>query len=157
MQNGKTKWLMLVASLVLSFGTAASGVFVEIGGWYAALNKPSWNPPGWLFGPVWSLLYILMAIAAWRVWLRGGFANQRKALGLYLAQLVLNAAWTPLFFGAHEPGWAFVEIVALWIVLAACVIEFRRVDRTAWALMLPYIAWVSFAAFLNFTIWRMNA
>lgn len=156
MQKNVSKVVALVVSLVFAFGAAATGALVEVGGWYAALNKPSWNPPSWVFGPVWSLLYILMALAAWRVWLRGGFAAQRRALALYFVQLVLNAAWTPIFFGARSPGWALLEIILLWLAIAACVAAFRRVDRIAWALLLPYLAWVSFAAFLNFTLWRLN-
>ncbi|MFM2196772.1 MAG: hypothetical protein RLZZ505_204 [Verrucomicrobiota bacterium] len=126
------------------------------GDWYASLDKPSWNPPGWIFGPVWSALYAMMAVAAWLVWKQGGFAIRRKALGLFLAQLLLNALWTPLFFGMHLPGVAFAEILLLWLAIAATLIVFRSVNRTASWLLVPYLAWVSFAAVLNGTLWRMN-
>ena len=126
------------------------------GEWYASLNKPSWNPPAWIFGPVWTLLYTMMAVAAWLVWRRGGFAVHRKPLACFLVQLALNAAWTPLFFGLHQPGWAFAEIVLLWLAIVATLAAFWRVHRPAAWLLVPYLAWVSFATFLNFTLWQMN-
>ena len=126
------------------------------GEWYAALQKPSWNPPGWIFGPVWSALYAMMAVAAWLVWRRGGFATQRRPLALFLGQLTLNAAWTPLFFGLHRPGIAFAEIILLWLAIAATLVVFRPVNRVAAWLLAPYLAWVGFAAVLNFTLWRLN-
>lgn len=127
------------------------------GDWYAALAKPSWNPPGWLFGPVWSTLYAMMAVAAWLVWQRGEGGVRRRALGLYLGQLVLNAAWTPLFFGLHLMGIALAEMLLLWVMIAATIVAFHRVHRLAAWLLFPYLAWVSFAAVLNFTLWRLNA
>ncbi len=101
------------------------------GGWYAALNKPAWNPPAWIFGPVWTALYAMMAVAAWLVWKRGGFAAHRQALTLFLIQLVLNASWTPLFFGLHRPGVAFVEIIFLWLAIAATLAAFCPINRVA--------------------------
>ncbi len=148
--------LSLIGWLVLCFTATSSAYFVSTGGWYAALQKPAWNPPAWIFGPVWTILYIMMAVAAWLVWREGGWKVQRQALGLFLLQWLLNALWTPLFFGLHRTGLAFAEIVALWLVLAATVATFWRVRIPAGALLLPYLAWVSFAAFLNFTIWRLN-
>ncbi len=133
-----------------------TGFFVSTDGWYAELNKPAWNPPDWIFGPVWTALYIMMAVAAWRVWLRGGWKEQRTALGLFLVQWALNALWTPLFFGLHLPGWAFVEILLLLLFILLTIRAFRPVDRIAGALMIPYAAWVAFAGVLNFTIWQMN-
>lgn len=147
----------LAAWLALCFGAASLGAFFMPGEWYATLKKPSWNPPGWIFGPVWSALYVLMAVAAWLVWQRGGFAAQRRPLALFLVQLALNAAWTPLFFGLHWPGLAFAEIVLLWLAIAATLAAFRPVSRTAAWLLVPYLAWVSFAAVLNFTLWRLNS
>jgi tryptophan-rich sensory protein len=123
------------------------------GEWYAGLNKPSWNPPAWLFGPAWTTLYTLMAIAAWLVWKRVGFT---RALGFYFVQLILNAAWTPIFFGAHAMGWALVEISIMWIAILLTLLSFLRVQKTAGLLLVPYLAWVSFATFLNFTLWRLN-
>ena len=125
--------------------------------WYAALNKPSWNPPPWVFGPAWTLLYSLMAVAAWMVWKRGGFAAQRGALSFYLVQLVLNAAWTPIFFGMRRMDIALVVIVTLWVAIALTLRSFWRVRKLAGDLLIPYLAWVSFASFLNFTLWRLNA
>lgn len=127
------------------------------GAWYASLHKPSWNPPAWIFGPVWTLLYTMMAVAAWLVWRRGGFAAQRGPLTWFLVQLALNAAWTPLFFGLHQPGWALAEIVLLWLAIAVTLAAFWRVHRGGAWLLVPYLAWVSFASLLNFTLWRMNA
>ena len=126
------------------------------GEWYTQLNKPSFNPPGWVFGPVWSVLYACMGVAAWLVWRRRGRTVARWALVLFAVQLALNAAWSPLFFGAHEPGWAFVDIVALWVALAATVVAFFKTQLAAGILMVPYLAWVSFAAVLNAAIWSLN-
>lgn len=146
----------LVAFILVTFIAPALGAFSMPGAWYAALNKPSWNPPGWIFGPAWTLLYILMAVAAWLVWRRGGFAEQGRPLTLYFVQLALNAAWTPIFFGAHAMGWALLEIVALWCAIALTLVSFRRVSPAAGWLLAPYLAWVTFATALNFTLWRMN-
>ena len=150
------RWLALAGWLLLCFGAASLGAVFMPGEWYAALKKPAWNPPGWIFAPAWSALYTMMAVAAWLVWQRGGFAAQRRSLGLFLAQLALNALWTPLFFGLHRPGMAFAEIVLLWLAIAATIVVFRPVRRTAMLLLVPYLAWVSFAAALNFTLWRLN-
>jgi translocator protein len=148
--------LGLAGWLVLCFGAASFGGIFMPGEWYAALKKPSWNPPAWIFGPVWTTLYTMMAVAAWLVWKRGGFAAQRRPLALFLAQLVLNATWTPLFFRLHWPGIAFAEIVLLWLTIAATLAAFRPVNRAAAWLLAPYLVWVGFAAVLNFTLWRLN-
>ena len=147
----------LVGWLALCFAAAGTAVFVSTDGWYATLHKPSWNPPPWLFGPAWSLLYVLMAVAAWLVWRDGGWKMQARALGLFLIQWLLNALWTPLFFGLHRPGLAFAEIIILWLAIAATLVAFWRVRNVAGILLVPYLAWVSFATALNFTIWRLNA
>jgi benzodiazapine receptor len=149
--------LGLGAWLVICFVAPALGAFAMPDAWYASLEKPWWNPPGWLFGPVWTLLYTMMAVAAWLVWRRGGFALQRGPLTLFLAQLAFNAAWTPLFFDLHRPGLAFVDIVLLWLTLTATIIAFLRVHRGAARLLAPYLIWVTFASVLNFTLWRMNS
>ena len=149
--------LPLAGWLVLCFAAASLGALFMPGEWYAALRKPPWNPPAWIFGPVWSALYMMMAIAAWLVWKQGGFTTQRGPLSLFFLQLVLNAAWTPLFFGLHWPGVAFGEITCLWLAIAATLAAFRRVSRLASWLLAPYLAWVSFAALLNFTLWRLNS
>jgi translocator protein len=129
------------------------GVGSMPGAWYAALNKPPWNPPPWVFGPAWTLLYTLMAVAAWMVWKRGGFS---RPLVLYFVQLALNAAWTPIFFRLHWLGVSVAVIVALWLMIAATLVSFHRVRNTAGWLLVPYLMWVSFAAVLNITIWRLN-
>ena len=149
--------LALMGWVLLCFGAAAMGGLFMPGEWYAALKKPSWNPPGWIFGPVWTALYMMMAVAAWLVWKRGGFAAQRRPLMLFLVQLALNAAWTPLFFGLHWTGVAFAEIVLLWLAIAATIAAFRLVSRAAAWLLVPYLAWVSVASVLNFTLWRLNS
>lgn len=142
--------------LSLCFLAAAVGSLFMPGQWYAALEKPSWNPPAWLFGPVWSVLYTMMSVSAWLVWKRGGIRDQRIPLCLFLLQLSLNAIWSPLFFGLKWPGLAFVEIIFLWLATFATIIAFLRVHRTAAWLLAPYLAWVSFASVLNFTLWQMN-
>jgi len=126
------------------------------GEWYGSLKKPSWNPPGWIFGPVWTALYTMMAVAAWLVWRQGGWARQRKPLLMFLGQLVLNALWTPLFFGLHRTGVAFAEIILLWLAIAWTITAFWHVHRAATWLLAPYLVWVSFAAVLNGTLWRLN-
>jgi translocator protein len=149
-------WLALFLWVVLCFATAAPAALFPPGEWYTALNKPAWNPPSWVFGPVWSTLYVMMAVAAWMVWKQGGFARQRGPLGLFLVQLALNATWSPLFFGLKRPDIAFAEIIVLWLAIAATIVVFKRVHRIAAALLIPYVAWVSFAAFLNGTLWHLN-
>ena len=146
----------LVGWLTIAYTTAALGVFFRPAEWFAALQKPGWNPPGWIFGPVWTALYTIMAIAAWLVWRRGGFAGQRVALSLFLLQLFFNALWSPLFFGLHQPALAFADIVLLWLALLGTVVAFWKARPLAGALLLPYLAWVTFASALNFTIWQLN-
>lgn len=146
------RWLGLLAWLALCFAAAAAGSFFTPGAWYASLHKPSWNPPGWLFGPVWTLLYAAMAVAAWLVWQRGW----SRALGWFGIQLALNAAWSPVFFGMQRIDLALVIMLLLWIAIAATTAAFFRVRRAAGWLLVPYLAWVTFAAVLNWTLWRLN-
>jgi tryptophan-rich sensory protein len=148
--------LALGGWLALSFAAAALGAFFLPGAWYAGLQKPSWNPPNWIFGPVWTALYTLMAVAAWLVWRRGGFAAQRVALSLFLLQLLLNALWSPLFFGLQNPALALVDILLLGIALLGTVAAFWQARPLAGALLVPYLAWVGFAGALNFALWRLN-
>lgn len=148
--------IALVGWLVLCFVPTLTAGFVSMDDWFAALNKPVWNPPGWLFGPVWTFLYAVMAVSAWLVWREGGWLKQGWPLGLFLMQLTLNAVWTPLFFGMHSPALAFVDIALLWLTIAATLWSFWPVSRLASLLLIPYLGWVSFASVLNFTIWRMN-
>ena len=149
--------LGLVGWLAVCFAAPALGGFFMPGEWYASLKKPAWTPPNWIFGPVWTALYTMMAVAAWLVWRRGGWETQRRALGIFLVQLALNAAWTPLFFGLHWLGVACVEIILLWCAIIATLIAFRTVSRPAAWLLAPYLAWVSFASILNFTLGRLNS
>lgn len=149
--------LALVGWLALTFAAAAIGSFFLPGEWYSRLEKPPWNPPNWIFGPVWTVLYTTMAIAAWLVWKRGGLAAQRGPLALFLLQLLFNALWSPLFFGLRLPGLAFVDLLALWVALLGTLVTFWKADRIAGAMLVPYLAWVTFAGALNFTIWRLNA
>lgn len=151
------RWLALLGWVALSFSAALTGNLLGPGEWYEALNKPSWTPPHWVFGPVWTTLYVMMAVSAWLVWQQGGFVRQRRALAWYFIQLALNTAWTPIFFGMRRPDIAFAEIVLLWIAISMTVLVFRRVSRVAAGLLAPYLAWVSFAAVLNFSIWRLNS
>ncbi len=151
--------LVLLGFLLLTFAAAAIGSLFTTGGldpWYRQLEKPALNPPSWVFGPVWTLLYILMATAAWLVWRRGDWGRARLALGLWVVQLALNSFWSILFFGMRAPGPAFVELVVLWLAILATTIAFARWSRPAALLMLPYLAWVTFAGYLNFSIWLLN-
>lgn len=149
-------WVGLACWILLCFTPALFAAGAGPGAWYRSLNKPEWNPPNWIFGPVWTTLYLMMGIAAWRVWRRGGFAVNARPLGLFLVQLLLNAAWTPLFFRFHLLGWALAEMVVLWGFIAATIVAFYRRDRAAAYLLVPYLAWVSFATFLTFTLVRLN-
>ncbi len=151
--------LGLFGFLVACFAVAAIGGSVtagSVGTWYQALHKPSFNPPDWIFGPVWTALYTLMAIAAWRVWRRTGWSNGMEPLSLFGAQLALNLSWSVLFFGSRRIGAAMVCIVALFLGIAATAAAFRKTDRLAAWLMAPYLVWVAFAAVLNFSIWSLN-
>lgn len=151
------QWLVLVQWLLFSFAAAIGGIFVFTGGWYDTLQKPDFTPPSWVFGPAWTILYILMGIAAWLVWREGGWVERSGALGLFVTQWILNAIWTPLFFGAHRIGLALADIIVLWILIGATVVAFFQVRKLAGALLLPYLAWVTFAATLNFRIWQLNS
>ena len=149
-------WLGLAGWLALTFAAAFIGSRFGPGDWYAGIEKPSWNPPNWIFGPVWTTLYVLMAIAAWLVWRRWGFAGARTALVAYVVQLTLNAAWSWLFFGRQSPGAALADIVVLLIAIVVTLVLFWRKHRLAGALLIPYLAWVSFATALNLAIHRLN-
>lgn len=153
-RSNRQKALGLIGLLLLTFAAPALSAFVPMPGeWYLALQKPSWNPPAWLFGPVWGLLYTLMAVAAWLVWLR---SSDTRPLVPYFLQLALNAAWTPVFFAAHRMDLALGIIVALWIMIGVTMVVFFRIRAVAGWLFVPYLLWVSFATLLNFTLWRLN-
>jgi translocator protein len=149
--------LSLIVFFLICFAVAGLGSLAttpNIPTWYANLNKPSWNPPSWVFGPVWTLLYAMMAVAGWLVWKRVGWGT---AMICFAVQLGLNLAWSFIFFAAHQPGLAFLEIILLWLAIAATIVSFSAVSKTAAGLLVPYLLWVSFAAALNFTIWRLNS
>jgi tryptophan-rich sensory protein len=150
--------LGLGAWLLVTFAAAAVGAAASIraAAFYLQLVRPSWAPSAGVFGPVWSVLYLLMALAAWRVWRKGGFRLQRRALVLFLVQLVLNAIWSWLFFGWHLGALAFADILLLLAVILGTLILFWKVERLAGALLVPYFAWVSFASVLNFAVWQLN-
>jgi len=154
----RTSALALVGWLVLSFAVSAVGAAASIQAqsFYGELAQPSWAPPAWLFGPVWTALFTAMGVASWLVWREGGFGEQRRALSLFLAQLALNALWSWLFFAWRLGGVAFGDIVVLWILILLTTLAFWRVRPLAGALLVPYLLWVSFAAALNFALWRLN-
>jgi translocator protein len=158
--SGRARSLLALAGfLVVTFLAAAIGSAFTgpaIPDWYDGLTKPAFTPPSWVFGPVWTVLYLFMAVAAWRVWAAAGFDRARGALTLFFVQLVLNAGWSVLFFGLRAPGWALLEIIALWAVLIATTTAFFRYSALAGWLMVPYVLWVTFAAVLNAAIWRLN-
>ena len=145
--------IMGIGILLGTFAAPAIGFFSPPTEWYQQINKPNWNPPAWIFGPVWSSLYLMMATAAFLVWRVDGWS---RAMTAYLVQLIFNAAWTPLFFGAQRIDWACTDILALWFSILITLILFHRVHRIAAWLIIPYLGWVSFATVLNATLWAMN-
>ena len=153
----RNQWLVLAGFILVCLVTGGLGGWVtaqSVTDWYPTLVKPSWNPPNWIFGPVWTALYLMMAVAAWLVWRSDG--NIRGAMILFFSQLALNFAWSFLFFGARSPWLGLMDIAMLWLALVITVIVFFQKSAAAGLLMLPYLAWVSFAAILNLAIWRLN-
>ena len=150
--------LGLIGWLVVSFAASAIGAAASIQAksFYRQLAQPAWAPPSWVFGPVWTVLYVLMAIAAWLVWRSGGFRTNRIALSLFLVQLALNALWSWVFFAWHRGAWAFADIILLWLLIVATLVFFWRVRPLAGALLIPYLLWVGFASFLNYALWQLN-
>lgn len=142
--------LVLVAAAVGAVASADARTF------YAELTLPAWAPPGWIFGPAWSLLYLLMAVSVWLVWRSHGWRGARAGLALFVTQLACNALWSWLFFAWHRGAAAFAEVVLLWGLIAATVTGFRRLHRFAAALLLPYLAWVTYAAALTYAVWQAN-
>jgi benzodiazapine receptor len=151
-------YLGLAAWLGVTFATAAIGAVASIqaAAFYAELSRPSWAPPAWLFGPVWTTLYLLMGLAAWLVWRERGFRAAGGALGLYLAQLVGNGLWSWLFFVWKRGALAFAEVLVLWALIVATLLAFRRIRPLAAALLAPYLAWVTFASALTYAVWQRN-
>jgi benzodiazapine receptor len=151
--------LGLILLVLVCFAVAGIGSFFtmpSIADWYAGLRKPSWNPPVWLFGPVWTVLYLSMAVAAWLVWRRVGFSGSAMPLAVFGIQLALNLVWSIIFFGRNNVGLALADIVLLWLAIVATIFAFRHVSVLAGWLLVPYLIWVTFAAVLNLSIWRMN-
>jgi benzodiazapine receptor len=160
--NGRSRaadLLALGAFAVLCLAISAIGGWItagSVGTWYRTLHKPVFNPPDWVFAPVWTLLYLLIALAGWRVWRSAGAAGARAGMTAYAAQLALNLAWSFLFFGGRMIGIALAEIVLLLVVIGVNAALFWRIDRLAGWLLAPYAAWVGFACVLNFALWRLN-
>jgi tryptophan-rich sensory protein len=151
--------VMLLLFLAVCLGIGGFGSLFtasSVRDWYPLIQKPAWTPPSWLFGPVWTMLYIMMAFAAWLVWRRRGLLDIKPALALFAVQLILNAAWSPLFFGLKNPLAGLLDIVALWAAILATLISFWKISPAAASLLVPYWLWVSFATILNFSIWRLN-
>lgn len=152
--------IKVAVAVVISNLAGAIGslfTFSVIPNWYAGLVKPSLNPPNWLFGPVWTTLYVLMGVAAGMVWSKGLESRGVKlALAVFIIQLILNSLWSVIFFGWHQLGLALVEIILLWVVILINIILFYRISPIAGYLLLPYIFWVSFATYLNYSLWRLN-
>jgi benzodiazapine receptor len=142
--------------LAVVVAIASLGAFFPPGDWYATLAKPPFNPPNWVFGPAWTTLYLMIAVATWLLWRADASAARRRALRLNAVQLVLNAAWTPLFFGLQAPGLALACITLMWLAILATILGAWRVSRPAAWLLVPYLGWVSFATMLNASIWWLN-
>lgn len=156
--SGKRQVLGFLGWMVVTFAAAAVGSMASVnaGSFYADLVRPDWAPPAWVFGPAWTLLYVLMGIAAWLVWRARGLRGARIALSLFVAQLVLNALWSWLFFGWRLGGLAFVDVIALWALIVATCVAFWRISPLAGALLVPYLLWVTYASALNYAIWQLN-
>lgn len=153
------KFTGLAVAIAVCFASAALGSLFtapQIPGWYARLVKPAWNPPAWVFGPVWTALFAMMAVAIWIVWLDAGFGGARIAFIAFGLQLLLNIAWSALFFGAHSPAAALAEIIVLWLAILGTIVTFASISWLAAALLVPYLLWVTFASYLNYTIVRLN-
>lgn len=149
--------LILCIAFPLLIG-AASGFITAagLGDWYQTINKPSFNPPSWLFGPVWTILYVLMGVSLFLILQSQDVSRRRNAVAVFLFQLTLNFWWSIIFFSLESPGWALVEIAALWLSILIMILVFRTINHTAAYLQLPYLAWVNFAAILNGALWYLN-
>ena len=156
--NNFAKLIIAIAIPIAIGATAGLFTVTGVGSWYQTINKPSWNPPGWVFAPVWTTLYVMMGVSLYLVWKSGVSNNlKRTAIGLCAFQLVLNFFWSLIFFDQQQPGWALVEIIVMWFFILFTIFAFAKVNKTAAWLLVPYISWVSFATILNYTIWKMNS
>jgi len=155
-----SNWPQLILAIALCQAAGVIGSFYTVQAipeWYAILQKPFFNPPNWIFGPVWLALYFMMALALYLIWQKGWSQNKiRLATGVFLVHLVLNALWSIIFFGMRNPSLAFAEIILLWISILVSIVMFGHIDRRAAYLLMPYGLWVSFAAILNFSLWQLN-
>ena len=150
----------LIVSILVCFAASGVGALFttpNIEGWYQTLESPAGTPPNWIFGPVWSLLYLLMAISAWWIWKEKGFREAQRPLTIFAVQLTLNVLWSILFFGFQSPGVALLEIILLWIMILTTIVTFSRIAKVAGLLLIPYLLWVSFATYLNYGFWSLNA
>ena len=151
------KGIVAIAIPLLVGGASGFFTITGVDSWYQTINKPSWNPPNWVFGPVWTTLYIMMGIALFLVWKEDTSEELKKiAIALFSVQLILNFFWSFIFFNLQQPGWALVEIIAMWFFILLTIFAFVQVNKTAAWLLVPYISWVSFATILNYTIWQLN-
>jgi len=151
---------ILLAIVICELAGMIGAIFTtpSIPTWYAGITKPTFSPPNWIFAPVWTTLFALMGIAAYLVYEKGTNKKVVKvALGIFAIQLVLNIKWSLIFFGMHNPGYAFIEIIFLWLAILLTIIAFFKISKPAAYLLIPYILWVSFASFLNFSIWQLNS
>jgi len=159
MKNNKIL-ILIVSILACEMAGFIGSIFTmpAIPGWYASLNRPAFTPPGWIFGVVWTILFFLMGISLYLVWTSENKDKElmKKAIGLFIWQMILNIWWSVIFFGIQSPLYALIELFVLWLAIFFTIIYFFRISTWASALLLPYIFWVSFAAFLNFTFWRLN-
>lgn len=147
---------MLAFFILICLAVGGSGAAFPPGEWYRQLAKPPFNPPAWIFGPVWTLLYMLMGVSAWLVWRRPGLPAAQYPLLLFAVQMTLNGAWSWIFFGFHRTGLALIDILLLWAAIAATLLSFWRIRKTAAVLLIPYLLWVTFAVYLNASLWRLN-
>ena len=154
--NSLIVFVLFVTGCFVVAGVGALFTASSVNEWYPMIRKPSWTPPSWLFGPVWTFLYLIMGIAAWIIWYKASWDRASWALGLFAFQLVLNAAWSPLFFGLQSPLAGLLAIIPLWAAILVTLLLFWKISPFAGLLMVPYWLWVSFATVLNFAIWRMN-
>ncbi len=155
----RESWVSLLPFVAVCFAAAGIGALAtrsSVKSWYPHLSRPDWTPPDWVFGPVWTTLYLMMAISAWLVWRGTSSATARVALTLFGIQLVLNVLWSVVFFGLRRVGAAFAEVLLLWMMLIATAVAFYPLSLLAAWLLIPYIAWVGLASYLNFRIWQMN-
>lgn len=149
---------LIISILIANAAGFIGAIFTSnsVDTWYRTIERPPLSPPNWVFGPVWTILFVLMGIAAYIVWKKSSGKNRRIALGVYGFQLVLNTLWSIIFFGLQSPQWAFVEIIVLWLSIALTIALFARISKIAAWLLVPYILWVSFASYLNYSIWMLN-